>query len=398
MTENVLSNIFESLSRGDKATAETQLAEFFKKASSASHQPGDVYDLEADDQHADTDQDKRFNVRNRRTGKVVGMGLAADAAQRYANTRDGLPPIGEDAGDAGPKDTGPWIAAIKQVKNLFKSDAPADATPDEVEDLRSDMDVANVALHRFERGFPDQGLKKLRELGSDAYAALRSMLPGDYRDYMDANQDGGITAIPEEAGHGEVSPKAQAALAQFADVAAFEDYADYMYDTHGGVMNWSEDMGFDPNEITTYFGQRPNITDDTWYGKWEPTAIPESNSLAGLMEEFKGFTVVDKLANKEGAQVGNADSVPVNAKSPVPNIKAAKRVGGAPVEIKAEEHKGFDAEKAPTVKDVKVKNLAPQPKRGEFSDKLDNVEGAQVGNADKVKINTVSPIGSKSRD
>ena len=120
-------------------------------------------------------------------------------------------------------------------------------------------------------------------------------------------------------------------------------------------------------------------------------------AFADLVEQFKGFSVVDKLANKEGAQVGNADAVEVNADSPVPNIKASERVGGSPVEVHAEEHKGFDKEAAPKVVDAKVKNPAPVAEPGEFSDKLDNQEGAQVGNAGKVDINTVSPIGSKSR-
>lgn len=116
--------------------------------------------------------------------------------------------------------------------------------------------------------------------------------------------------------------------------------------------------------------------------------------LADLMEEFKGFTVSDKLQNKEGAQVGSAGTVPVNDESPV----ASGKEEAHPVEVKSDDHKGFDAEKAPAVKDVKIKNPAPEAEQGEVSDKLANQEGVQVGNAGKVSVNTVSPIGSKSQD
>lgn len=117
--------------------------------------------------------------------------------------------------------------------------------------------------------------------------------------------------------------------------------------------------------------------------------------VAELNEAFKGLeTVSDKLQNVEGAQVGEQGKVPVNKKSTLPSKKGDKRVGGEPVEIKSNGHKGHALEKAPKVKDAPVKgtiqNDKDDPKKvadkGDKSALLNKVDGP---------INTQSPISGK---
>lgn len=117
--------------------------------------------------------------------------------------------------------------------------------------------------------------------------------------------------------------------------------------------------------------------------------------VAELNEAFKGLeTVSDKLQNVEGAQVGEQGKVPVNKKSTLPSKKGDKRVGGEPVEIKSNGHKGHALEKAPKVKDAPVKgtiqNDKDDPKKvadkGDKSALLNKVDGS---------INTQSPISGK---
>jgi len=119
--------------------------------------------------------------------------------------------------------------------------------------------------------------------------------------------------------------------------------------------------------------------------------------VADISESFQGLeTVSDKLQNVEGAQVGEQGKVPVNTKSTLPSKKGDKRVGGEPVEIKGKGHTGHALEKAPKVKDVKVRgpvgNGAPEPKKvspeGDKSAVLNKVDGT---------INTQSPISGKGQ-
>lgn len=132
-------------------------------------------------------------------------------------------------------------------------------------------------------------------------------------------------------------------------------------------------------------------------GSENPGEVEESyNALvAELHEAFKGLeTVSDKLQNVEGAQVGEQGKVPVNKKSTLPSKKGDKRVGGEPVEIKSNGHKGHALEKAPKVKDAPVKgtiqNDKDDPKKvadkGNKSALLNKVDGP---------INTQSPISGK---
>lgn len=416
MTENVLSNIFESLSLGDKTAAETQLDEWFKKAASTADQPDDEYDVE------DSDEEEKFNVRNRRTGRVVGMGMGRDyadnyakyhgklgpmeegaqhevvatddenvfnvrdkrngkivgmgmdrqSADNYAKTHKNLPPIGEDAGDAGPHDTAPWSRAIQE---FIAAQHPDD-------DSARAIEIAQEALTRLGNGFPDQALKKLRELDEYFYEQLMDLLPEEYRNYADSVSQGSITAIPEQD-----SINTTRRCGECGEIdAAMEEKAEFC------DQCIQEANAANPDLVGN---DEPNVMIPVKDIKWTPSNESIDPDLAALMEEFKGFTVVDKLANKEGALVGNADSIQVNDKSPVPNIKAAKRVGGAPVEIKAEEHKGFDAEKAPAVKDAKVKNPAPKSERKEVAD---GGSKSALLNKEEGKGNNTSPLGSKSRD
>jgi hypothetical protein len=115
--------------------------------------------------------------------------------------------------------------------------------------------------------------------------------------------------------------------------------------------------------------------------------------IAELHEAFQGLeTVSDKLQNVEGAQVGEEGKVPVNKKSTLPSKKSDKRVGGEPVEIKADEHKGHALEKAPVVKDAPVKGHVQNSK--DDPKKVGAEKGALLNKMDG-SVNTQSPISGK---
>ena len=76
----------------------------------------------------------------------------------------------------------------------------------------------------------------------------------------------------------------------------------------------------------------------------------EVDEFADLEESFKLEPVKDPALNG-GKEIGAAGaSLSVNDKSPIPQKKGEARVGGAAVEIKATEHKGYAREAAPEVK------------------------------------------------
>lgn len=78
--------------------------------------------------------------------------------------------------------------------------------------------------------------------------------------------------------------------------------------------------------------------------------VAESDDFADLEESWNLEPVKDP--NLQGGKEIGADGAKVhlNDKSPLPEHDAEGRVGGAAVEIKAEEHHGYDREAAPEVK------------------------------------------------
>jgi hypothetical protein len=117
--------------------------------------------------------------------------------------------------------------------------------------------------------------------------------------------------------------------------------------------------------------------------------------IAELREGFSGLeTVSDKLQNQEGAQVGEQGKVPVNTKSPLPNHKGADRLAGAPVEVHSDEHKGYEREKAPAVKD-NMTSRHVQNSKEELKDVKDGGDKSALLNKIEGSINTQSPISGK---
>lgn len=146
------------------------------------------------------------------------------------------------------------------------------------------------------------------------------------------------------------------------------------------------------------------IVDDNGGTEWESDddnpafkaeAISEEDEdFAALEEAYALKTVTDKLANKEGAQVGEAGKVPVQKKSPVVSKKADARVGGTPVKVTGDEAKGFGLEKAPKVTDVKLKDGEPANAKEEGKKVSKEGDKAAVLNKSQGKENTKSPVGS----
>lgn len=126
----------------------------------------------------------------------------------------------------------------------------------------------------------------------------------------------------------------------------------------------------------------------------------EVDEFAELEESFKLEPVKDPALNG-GKEIGAAGaSLSVNNKSPIPQKKGEARVGGAAVEIKAEEHKGYAREAAPEVKarpllKNQVKKAADDQeavsKEGDKSAKLNSKDGF---GSDSPK----SPIGAGAAD
>lgn len=126
----------------------------------------------------------------------------------------------------------------------------------------------------------------------------------------------------------------------------------------------------------------------------------EVDEFADLEESFKLEPVKDPALNG-GKEIGAAGaSLSVNDKSPIPQKKGEARVGGAAVEIKAKEHKGFEREAAPEVKarpllknQVKkaADDLEAVSKEGDKSAKLNSKDGF---GSDSPK----SPIGAGAAD
>lgn len=119
----------------------------------------------------------------------------------------------------------------------------------------------------------------------------------------------------------------------------------------------------------------------------------EEDLIAELAESFAGLeTISDKLQNQEGAQVGEEGKVPVNTKSPLPNHKAKDRQGGEAVQIKNNQHDGFDLEDAPKVEmapvEHHIQNSKDDPK------KVTTPKGALLNKMDG-SVNTQSPISGK---
>lgn len=132
----------------------------------------------------------------------------------------------------------------------------------------------------------------------------------------------------------------------------------------------------------------------------ESIEVVEEDDFAALDESFQLEPVADP--NLSGGKEIGADgaSVSLNDKSPIPQKKGEARVGGKPVVIDAEEHKGYAREAAPQVQKApllknQVKNakadLEGVSKEGDKSAMLNKKDGF---GSDSPK----SPIGAGATD
>lgn len=129
-------------------------------------------------------------------------------------------------------------------------------------------------------------------------------------------------------------------------------------------------------------------------------SVFEDDAFVDLDESFQLEPVKDPGLNG-GKEIGDDGAkVSLNDKSPIPQKKGPDRVGGKPVEIKAEEHKGYARETAPEVKSKpllknQVKNaksdLTSVSKEGDKSAMLNKKDGF---GSDSPK----SPIGAGATD
>lgn len=121
--------------------------------------------------------------------------------------------------------------------------------------------------------------------------------------------------------------------------------------------------------------------------------------FADLEESFNLEPVADpKLGDKEIGASGA--KVAMNTKSPLPNRKGADRVGGAAVEIKSDEHKGYDREPAPEVKTRPLlKNQVKKATDGRTSVSKEGDKSAMLNKKDGFGSDSPkSPIGGGAAD
>lgn len=152
-----------------------------------------------------------------------------------------------------------------------------------------------------------------------------------------------------------------------ADIDAIAAQAGYgQADFSGSFLH----SNLDDDEEVEFFYKAYNVTGEPQHQSAAESVVEPTfeDLVAELRESFAGLeTCSDKLQNVEGAQVGEEGKVSVNTKAALPSHKAKDRVGGEPVEVKAEEHKGYEMEKAPKVVDKMTKrhvqNSKDDPKK-----------------------------------
>lgn len=104
----------------------------------------------------------------------------------------------------------------------------------------------------------------------------------------------------------------------------------------------------------------------------------------------------------DGKEVGAGKAVSQNTNSPIPQKGVNSRQGAKPVFTKAEEHKGFERETAPTVKDLpKRKNTRSTAEQGNHPVKAPAAkkEGSLAADGSSVKVDpkmTAAPPQAKS--
>lgn len=290
--------------------------------------------------------------------------------------------------------------------------------------INEDVEAAEALFHDFILGKARQIHKELMEeadgleessLGEDEEYFGGDELEGgeegseggEGEEAVAGGEEGGEEAVAdiegelgdEEGGEKSVEDleaEVQDLQADLADLKAqFEQLMDVEGDEHGDELNGSEE------EAGEVDGGEGDISEPlTGEGEGSEDETEESfnfNEFEDLDESFELEPV--KVDVKAGTEIGTGSKIAQNNESPIPQKKVGDRAfKGKPVEIKAEEHKGYDREPSPTVKDRpllknQVKNaqanLEKVSKEGDKAALINKTEAEFGGPNDK------SPIGSK---
>lgn len=122
-----------------------------------------------------------------------------------------------------------------------------------------------------------------------------------------------------------------------------------------------------------------------------------------LEEEFDDITesVISELEKvmvtmTDGKEIGAGKSFSQNSKSPALQKKPNPMTDGKPVQIKAEEHKGFERETAPAVKDMKArKNTKKKADAGQSKVSKEGDKSALINKTPGAEAQTHSPLAKR---
>lgn len=120
-------------------------------------------------------------------------------------------------------------------------------------------------------------------------------------------------------------------------------------------------------------------------------------------EEFDDITesIVSELEKvmvtmSDGKEIGSGKSFSQNTKSPALQKKPNPMTDGKPVKIKAEEHKGFERETSPAVKDMKKrKNTKTKADQGQSSVSKEGDKSALINKTPGAEAQTHSPLAKR---
>jgi hypothetical protein len=132
----------------------------------------------------------------------------------------------------------------------------------------------------------------------------------------------------------------------------------------------------------------------------EDESLEEADDFADLEESWNLEPVADP-ALSGAKEIGAAGAkVSLNDKSPIPQKKGEARVGGAAVEINAEEHKGYERESSPEVKARPLlKNQVKKSTDGRTGVSKEGDKSAMLNKKDGFGSDSPkSPIGAGAAD
>ena len=257
----------------------------------------------------------------------------------------------------------------------------------------------------------DQEAIKAEEFYSEAEGddEVADMEAGEELDGVDGDADDEMVELPAEpeddkSAISDTIEDLEAVMARLK--AEFETIVGLEEPEHGVDIDGDGEIAGEPvdGEEVAVDGPEGEEADESFafesVEKDEDEVTESEDDFADLEESWTLEPVKDPNLTG-GKEIGAAGAkVSVNDKSPLPSHKAADRVGGKAVEIKAETHSGYDREAAPEVKakpllknQVKksTDGRTPVSKEGDKSAKLNSKDGF---GSDSPK----SPIGAGAAD